>query len=306
MKTNLLIVTLMAILGLSASIAPAEETKPLKALLITGGGYHDYQKQKMILTEGISARANVDWTVVLENPKPGELPKVYQNEDWIKGYDVIVHNECFAKYSNAETIDKIVKAHLDTGVGSIMIHCAMHTFRDGKTKEWDNLVGVESRRHGPKFPIVVRNIGRDHPITMNSPAMWTTPKGELYHTSIIPSATQLGVGFKEGAEGKTKQTCIWVNEYGKCRTFGTTLGHHNETMQEKTYLDMLARGLLWSCRKLDGQGKAVKGYGKTASAKRATKFHVLLEDGRSLRFANAAELRAAGLSFESATDCCGR
>ena len=28
--------------------------KPLRALLVTGGGYHDYKKQKTILTEGIS------------------------------------------------------------------------------------------------------------------------------------------------------------------------------------------------------------------------------------------------------------
>lgn len=306
MKIHLIIVGLLAVFGMSASIARAEDVKPLQALLITGGGYHDYQKQKKILAEGISARANVEWTVVLENPKARELPKVYQDKDWIKGYDVIVHNECFAKFAEVEEIDKIVKAHLDSGVGVVMIHCAMHTFRDAKTKEWDKLVGVESRRHGAKFPIVVRNIGRDHPITMNSPATWTTPKGELYHTSIISSARQLGVGFKQGEEAKTRQTCIWVNEYGKCRTFGTTLGHHNETMQETVYLDILTRGLLWSCRKLDDQGNAIKGYGKTAAVKRPTKYYALLADGRALRFQNTSELRGADLSFDSATCCCGQ
>jgi type 1 glutamine amidotransferase len=306
MKTDLMIVSLLVVFGLNLNIAQAEDVKPLQALLITGGGYHDYQNQKRILSEGISARANVEWTVVLENPKAGQLPLVYQNEDWIKGYDVIVHNECFAQYSDVEGIEKIVKTHLESGVGVVMIHCAMHTFRDGKTKEWDKLVGVESRRHGAKFPIVVRNIGRDHPITMNSPAMWTTPRGELYHTSIIPSATQLAVGFKEGEEAKTKQVCIWVNEYGKCRTFGTTLGHHNETMQEKVYLDTITRGLLWSCRKLDDQGNATKGYGKTAAIKRPTKYHVLLAHGRSLRFNNTEQLRAAGLKFDSPPGCCGQ
>jgi thiamine biosynthesis protein ThiC len=95
----------------------------------------------------------------LENPKASELPKVYQDKDWIKGYDVIVHNECFAKYADVEQIEKIVEAHLETGVGAVMIHCAMHTFRDAKTKEWDKLVGVESRRHGATFPIVIRNTG---------------------------------------------------------------------------------------------------------------------------------------------------
>ena len=76
MKTNLMIVSLLVVFGMNANSARAEDVKPLKALLITGGGYHDYQNQKKILTEGISARANVEWTVLWENPKPGELPKV--------------------------------------------------------------------------------------------------------------------------------------------------------------------------------------------------------------------------------------
>ena len=129
MKT---IATLTILLCMLATTVFAEEVKPLRALMITGGGYHDYKNQKKIIAEGVSARANVEWTVVLENPKRGALPKVYENKDWAKGYDVIVHNECYAGYTDAEGIDRIVKDHLDLGVGSVMIHCAMHTFRNGK------------------------------------------------------------------------------------------------------------------------------------------------------------------------------
>ncbi len=304
MKRPLAVFAFLVLTCLFSTIR-AEDVKPLKALLITGGGYHDYENQKKILAEGISARANVEWTVVLENPKPGELPKVYANDDWIKGYDVIVHNECYSHYSDAAGIDKIVKAHLDAKVGVVMIHCAMHTFRDGKTNEWYKLVGVESRQHGPHFPIVVRNVGRDHPVMKDFPAMWATSKGELYHTSIIPSGTALGVGFKEGEEEKTSQTCIWVNEYEKCRTFGTTLGHYNEEMQEKVYLDTVARGLLWSCRKLDDEGNPAKGYGKTAAVNRPVTFQVVLANGQSHQFKTAQQLRAAGLTLESTT-CCGQ
>ena len=109
---------------------PAEKAvAPLKALLITGGGYHDYAKQQHILSKGISARANVEWTIKLENPKSG-IPEVYSDPAWAEKYDVIVHNECHAKFKDPVVIEKIVKAHLDKGVGVVMIHCAMHTFRD--------------------------------------------------------------------------------------------------------------------------------------------------------------------------------
>jgi type 1 glutamine amidotransferase len=55
---------------------------------------------------------------------------------------------------------------------------------------------------------------------------------------------------------------VWVNEYGekKSRVFGTTIGHHNETMLEDTYLDLVTRGLLWASGKLDDDGKPVAGY----------------------------------------------
>ena len=44
---------------------PAEGArKPIKALLVTGGCCHDYERQKVILSRGISARADVVWTIV--------------------------------------------------------------------------------------------------------------------------------------------------------------------------------------------------------------------------------------------------
>ena len=297
--------TIVSLTVLTATTLSAADPAPLKALLISGGGYHDYKNQKEILTTGISKRANVQWTVVIENPKPGDFPQVFAKKDWIAGYDVIVHNQCYAKYKDDAGIAKIVKQHLDAEVGVVMIHCAMHAFRDGKTKEWDKLVGVESRRHGPKFPIVVRNLGRTHAVTRNLPAGWKTPEGELYHTSILPSATKLGVGFREGQEEKTLQTCVWVNTYKKCRVFGTTLGHHNTTMKQKVYLDMVANGLLWSCGKLDDQGTPLPGYGKSAKRPPAVQFQVVSRTGQRQTFNSLSALAASGLVPVS-VPCCGQ
>ena len=56
--------------------------------------------QKLILAEGISARANVEFTVVHEEGPAGKSDKthkisIYEKDDWAKGYDVVLHNECF-------------------------------------------------------------------------------------------------------------------------------------------------------------------------------------------------------------------
>ena len=42
--------------------------------------------------------------------------------------------------------------------------------------------------------------------------------------------------------------------------FGTTIGHYTETVASPQYLDLVTRGLLWACNKLDDEGKPAKGY----------------------------------------------
>jgi type 1 glutamine amidotransferase len=46
-------------------------------------------------------------------------------------------------------------------------------------------------------------------------------------------------------------TNIWVNAYGpnETRVFGTSIGHHNETMLDPNYMAMITRGLLWAVGK---------------------------------------------------------
>ena len=57
---------------------------------------------------------------------------------------------------------------------------------------------------------------------------------------------------------------IWVNTYGAGKVFGTTLGHGNATMQDPVYLDLVTRGLLWTCDKLDANGQPKPGYAAPA------------------------------------------
>ena len=71
--------------------------------------------------------------------------------------------------------------------------------------------------------------------------------------------TPLGSAYSE--ESKKDHVVIWLNEDGKTRVFATTLGHSNDTMKQDVYLDLVTRGLLWACDKLDAQGKPKSGYG---------------------------------------------
>ena len=55
--------------------------KPLKGLLITGGGHHDYGFQQNVIMEGISQRLPVKWTVMFDMD-PRESKAKLSKEGW--------------------------------------------------------------------------------------------------------------------------------------------------------------------------------------------------------------------------------
>lgn len=263
MKMNRFVVLVSVVSLVFGVLEAAAKDKALRALLITGGCCHDYEKQKKILSEGISARANVTWTIFHEGEGTEKDLRfsVYEKADWTKGYDVIVHNECSGKVTDVSFVEKIVREHTEKGVPAVMIHCSMHSYREAETDEWRKLVGVRSMRHQAHGPFDVKNLKSEHPVMKGFPATWTPPNGELYEIEkTFPACVPLAQAY--GTRSKSDHVCIWVNTYGKARVFGTTLGHFNEEMDNDVYLGLVTRGLLWACDKLDQEGKPKSGYGK--------------------------------------------
>ena len=122
---------LAVVLSTAAAVA-ADEPKaaaPIKALLVTGGCCHNYKFQAEAITNGISKKANVQWTVVNEGGT-GTRAKIelYQDADWAKAYDVVIHNECFADTKDEAYVKSITAAH-KAGTPALLIHCAMYTYR---------------------------------------------------------------------------------------------------------------------------------------------------------------------------------
>jgi type 1 glutamine amidotransferase len=241
------------------------DVKPIRALMVTGGCCHDYGAQKTILSEGISARANVTWTIIHEGEADAKTHKfsIYTNADWAKGYDVVLHNECSGQVTNADWVEHIAKAHFG-GVPAVVVHCSIHSYRYSSTDEWRKALGVSSMRHQTKRKFEVVTVKPDHPIMKGFPATWRHEPDELYEIiKVWPECTPLGEALTPG-NTTNRHPCIWVNQYGKGRVFGTTLGHDNQTMQRADYLDLVTRGLLWACSKLDDKGEPKVGYSKAA------------------------------------------
>jgi type 1 glutamine amidotransferase len=250
----------LAAVGLPLASSPAsQEDKPIRALLVIGGCCHDYEKQKDLITKGISERANVQWSVAYETDKgTKKLNPVYANPDWAKGFDVIVHDECSSDVKDTEVIHNILKPHKE-GLPGVLLHCGMHSYRgEGypKTTAWFEFTGLHTNGHGPQLPIEVTYTDKEHPITKGL-ENWTTVNEELYNNitgKLLDTAKELAKGKQVVKEKPVETIVTWVNTYnGKTRVFGTTLGHNNATVGDAKYLNLITRGLLWSVDKLNDQ-----------------------------------------------------
>lgn len=250
----------------------AEKEKKLKILLVAGGCCHDYATQSKQLKEGLEKRLNCEVVVEYSDSKTAETTfNIYENDDWAKGYDCILHDECSARVTDRPYIDRILAAHKE-GVPAVNLHCAMHSYRWGDFRQpvspdadnfaWYEFIGVQSTAHGPQAPIDISF--EKHPL-MKGFEDWRTGDEELYNNiRVYGKTTPLATGkqiqkprareLKLNPDAKAKEAqavVVWTNLYGpnETRVFSTTLGHNNKTVGDPRYLDLVARGIEWATAK---------------------------------------------------------
>jgi type 1 glutamine amidotransferase len=252
--------TIFACLALACLATAAEEPaasggskklnsgEPIRALLITGGCCHNYLFQAAALTKGVEAYALIEWTIE-RDPRTGTEGEIdlYNEPDWGKGYDVVVHNECFASTTDPTYIRKITEAH-KAGLSAVVIHCAMHTYRDATIDDWREMLGVTSKHHEHQSNYPVKIVDDAHFITKGFPKDWVTPKDELYVIKKLwPKAKALATSVSE--KTNEAQPVAWVNQFGKARVFGTTYGHSDDTFRDENFIKLIARGIVWAARR---------------------------------------------------------
>src|SRR5690242_17464582 len=182
--TSLVIVAAMMLTAFGARSAhAADNDKPIRALFVCGGCCHDYEHQKDILTQGISKRANVVWTIAFDPDQTnGHQNPVYDNADWAKGFDIIFHDECSSNVKDLDIVNRILKPHQE-GLPAVVLHCGMHSYRTPnypKNTPWFEFTGMNTNHHGPQIPIHVTVIDPENPIAKGL-ENWTTMEEELYH-----------------------------------------------------------------------------------------------------------------------------
>jgi type 1 glutamine amidotransferase len=164
----------------------------------------------------------------------------------------------FVSVKDLAVIDRILAR---IAKGSPQFCCAACTRRSGSptaVTPWFAFTGLQSTGHGPQAPIDISFVAENNPITKGL-ANWTTINEELYNNSagkLLATATPLARGQqttknREGKEATNDFVVAWTNDYQGTKVFATTLGHNNLTVADPRYLDLVTRGLLWSCGKLN-------------------------------------------------------
>lgn len=270
------VIAAASLLAFATGAARAEDKPPLRALLVLGGCCHDYAAQKDILEAGIEARANIEVDVNYCPDNSTAPPiSIYGNPNYADGYDVVIHDECAADIKDKAVVEGVLAPHR-AGVPGVNLHCAMHCYRTAKDVKvpaqpgtddslWFDYLGVQSSGHGAQKPIAIVFTDKKHAAT-HGLKDWTTIKEELYNNIVVRDAAHvLARGSQEPNDKPnfTEAAVVWTNEYGdkKARVFSTTIGHNNETVADDRYLDLVTRGVLWACGKLDDSGKPADGYG---------------------------------------------
>lgn len=264
MSTSLSAAVFVALM-LGTGFAPSPAEEPVKALFVTGGGFHDYHKLTPIITKGMAAYANVAFDVrmcdqgdqliaLMKDPKLGE------------GFDAIIYDMCYADIYDDELIAN-AKRVISEGKPTLMIHCAMHCFWKGrKDRSWGECCGLYTNYHEGYAPFAVTLSMPKNAIVAFWPEAWQTTGDELYHNVVFPfpgaDASQPLLSAKD-PKGND-QVVAWTHTFGTGKVFGTTLGHDAKTAQSEVYHHLLANGLLWAVGKLAPDGAPSAGYAGSA------------------------------------------
>lgn len=264
--------SLAALIGLGSLLASApaaqqrspprasESPKPIRALYITGGGFHEFVIQEGIVPPAMSTRANVVWTV---DHTAGTSTEVliarHRDTAWTKDFDVVLYNMSFSHVVDVAWIERLAAAHRDSGVGAVILHGAVHSYRRSESKAWGELMGAFSMRHDAQRPLTVEVVAKGNPIVRGLPQPWVTTSEELYELERVwPGMTPLAQAHS--IESNKTYPLMWTNTHGKARVFVTSLGHNTKMIADPVYLDVVAKGLLWTVGRLQDDGTPAPGY----------------------------------------------
>lgn len=226
---------------------PAADLVPVQILVIAGGSSHEFDRQAEILRIGLAERLSLplQWTFHFENSGRSDVKmRPLEAENWAEGFDIVFHLHWFSRVADSDYVNRILAPHRE-GLPAVVLHGALHSFR-GAGELWFDFCGVKSVSHRAEATLPVKVTGGGHPV-VEGISDWDSPEEELYLVAdAVPGLEVLAEVLD--VETGARHPVMWGHEFGgaKARVFATSLGNDVGGMREASFLDSLARALLWA------------------------------------------------------------
>ncbi len=260
--------TLLAFLLTLAAASPpptaddtpaAKSGKPINVLVITGGGYHDFERNTDALIEGLKQRGTFEFTVLHLG---SSSPQHEQGATEFDGGDIFANYDAILAYHQGDLgfTDNAKNALLDfvrNDGGYVAIHSAADSHPGWE--EYDRMLGARFKSHPPYGSVNVRLYpnAAEHPVVKDLPNRWTL-RDEFYHLTYFDEEQgehrypfRFGTLLMHGRspaeyEKQPMRPVTWIKPYGGGRVFYTILGHDIETHSDERFHRLIANALKWA------------------------------------------------------------
>lgn len=208
-------------------------------------------------------------------PEPRQDP---QFKPSFAGYDVVISNFGNSAADWPAGTQRAFEAYMQGGGGFVAVHAADNSFGDWAAYNrmiglggWggrkatsgpyvyyndanelvrDNPASGKSGAHGERHEFLITLRNPSHPITQGLPMNWLTSEDECYATLRGPAEnlTILATGKDRSKKAPTDrhEPILMVIDYGKGRTFHTTLGHDTPAFEGVGFITTFLRGTEWA------------------------------------------------------------
>jgi putative membrane-bound dehydrogenase-like protein len=221
----------LILVPLLLSFTLGKEPAPLKLLFLGDNGHHKPYDRYRQLQMAMSKRGiEIEYT---DNLKALD-PKILENFDGL-----IV----FANIDELPAAqEKALLDYVNSGKGFLPLHCASFCFRNSKA--YVDLVGAQFKSHTTGIFRTVLSEA-NHPITKGYTPFESWDETYVHSQHNEKDRTVLEYRI----EGNQKEPWTWVRTPGKARVFYTAWGHDERTWSNPGFLNLVERGIRWSCGK---------------------------------------------------------
>lgn len=227
--------------------APASPPSPIRVLILSGQGRHDWRESTSFLQSILAARPLFD-VRINESPR-GLTPET------LAEFDVLVDDYDGPRWG--KSAEKAVEGFVRSGKGLVVTHGALASFDDSKESVWPAFTQMTKERWSSIPAEALPTSSRffdvhltmpDHPIVQGLKREFSTADQIHPAQGWLPGVEVLATAHDNFRSGSSlaEEPVLFVSSYGRGRVFCTALGHDLAAMQEAPFITTFLRGTEWA------------------------------------------------------------